>query len=68
MPRETLRSAARRAVRYFNIDMNAGGLLTQDTELAMLTLAKLVERSPEYEFISKSAETDESARRLLNGD
>ena len=56
MSQETLKSAARRAVRYFNIDMNAGGLITRDTEIAMLTLNKMVERSPEYDLIEEIAE------------
>jgi len=56
MSQETLKSAARRAVRYFNIDMNAGGLITRDTEIAMLTLNKMVERSPEYDLLEEIAE------------
>jgi hypothetical protein len=42
MADETLLSAARRVVRFFQIDMNAGGLITNDTEIAMLTLEKMV--------------------------
>lgn len=40
---ETLFTAARRAVKFFNIDMNNGGLMTTDTEKAMHTLNLQVE-------------------------
>lgn len=43
MADETLFTAARRAVRNFNIDMNKGGLMTTDTEIAMQELQKQVE-------------------------
>jgi len=44
MPAETLLSAARRAVRFFQIDMNGhGGLMSVDTQIAMDTLAREVE-------------------------
>lgn len=39
---ETLFTAARRVVRFFNIDMNSGGLVTTPTEQAMETLNKMV--------------------------
>ena len=38
MTEETLLSAARRVVRFFNIDMNKGGLITVDTQQAVETL------------------------------
>lgn len=38
MSEETLLSAARRVVRFFNIDMNKGGLITVDTQQAVETL------------------------------
>ena len=38
MSEETLLSAARRVVRFFNIDMNNGGLITVDTQQAVETL------------------------------
>ena len=38
MTEETLLSAARRVVRFFNIDMNKGGLITVETQQAVETL------------------------------
>lgn len=38
MSEETLLSAARRVVRFFNIDMNKGGLITVETQQAVETL------------------------------
>jgi len=35
MTEETLLSAARRVVRFFNIDMNKGGLMTVETQQAV---------------------------------
>lgn len=42
MSEETLLTAARRAVRFFNIDMNNGGLMMVETQQAMETLDKMV--------------------------
>lgn len=42
MPDETLLTAARRVVRDFNIDMNKGGLITEDTQKSVETLDKMV--------------------------
>lgn len=42
MPAETLLSAARRAVRFFLIDMARGGLITPETEWAMQILDRQV--------------------------
>lgn len=42
MSEETLLSAARRVVRFFNIDMNHGGLVSVDTQQAIDTLDKMV--------------------------
>jgi hypothetical protein len=44
MADETLLSAARRVVRFFNIDMNAGGLVTVDTQAEVETLDAQVRR------------------------
>lgn len=44
MAEETLLTAARRACRFYNIDMNKGGIITVETEQAMATLAKMVEK------------------------
>ena len=38
MSQETLLTAARRAVRFFNIDMRRGGIITTQTEMAFETL------------------------------
>lgn len=43
MPDETLLTAARRFVRFFNIDMNKGGLVTVETEIAASALDKQVQ-------------------------
>lgn len=42
MSAETLLSAARRAVRFFNIDMNKGGIITVETQQAIETLDRMV--------------------------
>ena len=42
MPAETLLTAARRAVRDFNIDLNKGGLISVDLQKTMDTLDKQV--------------------------
>ena len=44
MSEETLFTAARRALRFFRIDMEKGGLMTTETEHAMSTLERMVER------------------------
>jgi hypothetical protein len=42
MSEETVVTAARRVVRFFNIDMNKGGLITEETQQAVETLDKMV--------------------------
>ena len=42
MSAETLLSAARRVVRFFNIDMNKGGIITVETQQAIETLDRMV--------------------------
>lgn len=44
MSEETLLSAARRALRFFRIDEAHGGLTSQETLIAMDTLALQVEK------------------------
>jgi hypothetical protein len=44
---ETLLSAARRVVRFFNIDMNKGGLITEETQQAIEQLDFQVRRETE---------------------
>jgi len=39
---ESLFTASRRVVRYFNIDMNKGGLISEDTQQAVETLDRMV--------------------------
>ncbi len=56
---ETLHSAARRAVRFFNIVMQQGGLVDTHFEHAMLQLSKEVEK--ENERIKRNE--DQSDRR-----
>jgi len=49
MSEETLLSAARRALRFFRIDEAHGGLTSQDTLIAMDTLALQVEKESDRE-------------------
>jgi hypothetical protein len=44
MADETLLTAARRVVRFFNIDMNAGGIVTPQTQHAVETLDRMVRK------------------------
>ncbi|MDJ0449220.1 hypothetical protein [Methylocystis sp. JR02] len=44
MSEETLLTAARRVVRFFQIDMNKGGIMTVETQQSMDTLDKMVRR------------------------
>lgn len=46
---ETLLSAARRVVRFFSIDMNKGGLITDETQAAIDLLDKMVRLETERE-------------------
>lgn len=45
MSEETLLTAARRVVRFHNIDMNKGGLITTETQHAIETLDKQVRKT-----------------------
>jgi len=45
MAEETLLSASRRAVRFFDIDMSKGGVITEETEYAFHVLRREVERA-----------------------
>lgn len=42
MSQETLLTAARRVVNYFNIDMNKGGIIMVETQKAVETLDRMV--------------------------
>lgn len=44
MSEETLHTAARRVVRFFNIDMNKGGIIDVQTQQAIETLDKEVRK------------------------
>lgn len=44
---ETLLTAARRAVRFYNIDMQKGGIITVETQMAFHTLEQQIERETE---------------------
>lgn len=44
MPDETLLTAARRVVRFFNIDMNKGGIITVETQQSIEMLDKMVRK------------------------
>ena len=45
MSEETLHTASRRAVRFFNIDICHGGIIVHDTECAFFTLAREADRA-----------------------
>lgn len=47
MAEETLHTAARRVVRFFHIDMNKGGIITEATEQAIETLDREVRKETE---------------------
>lgn len=49
MAEETLLSAARRVVRFFNIDEAKGGLMTTSTVAAIETLDRMVRHTTERE-------------------
>lgn len=51
---ETLLTAARRAVRNFNIDMNKGGIITEATEHALQTLDLMVSRELSRELAQQT--------------
>lgn len=42
MSAETLLTAARRVVRFFNIDMEKGGIVTVETQQAIDTLDRMI--------------------------
>jgi hypothetical protein len=46
---ESLLTSARRVVRYFNIDMNKGGLVSEETQQAVETLDRMVRIESEKE-------------------
>lgn len=60
MPAETLFTAARRVVRFFNIDMNAGGLITVETLHAVDTLDKMLRADARWG--KAETETEEKPR------
>lgn len=49
MADETLLTAARRAARFFDIDMGKGGIITVETEQAMHTLRQQIEKETQAE-------------------
>lgn len=55
MSDETLLTAARRVVRFFNIDLNQGGLVTVETQHAVEVLDQQVRREAKR---LKEAEND----------
>jgi hypothetical protein len=66
MSEETLLTAARRVVRFMNIDMNAGGLVTVDTQAAVETLDAQVRREAarqQTEYIEPPPDPDRPTMR-----
>lgn len=59
---ETLLTAARRAVRFFNIDQAHGGLLSRDTEMAMHTLDKEVQKETARQKAAEAAKKAEAEK------
>lgn len=71
MSEETLFTAARRVVRYFNIDMNKGGIIAVSTQQAIETLSRMVtlvqeaeKRGYEIAFVKK----DDKKEATKNGE
>jgi hypothetical protein len=58
---ETLLTAARRAVRFFNIDMNKGGIITPETQHAVETLDRMVHRAAEAEKRAQKLKEEQHA-------
>ncbi|MCV9940945.1 hypothetical protein OIU35_31730 [Boseaceae bacterium BT-24-1] len=61
MSEETLLSAARRALRFFRIDEAHGGLTSQETLIAMDTLALQVEKETSRSRLREAAKVDAAA-------
>lgn len=51
MAEETLFTAARRALRDFNIDMNKGGIITVSTQQSMETLSRMINQCEQAQKI-----------------
>lgn len=62
MSEETLLTAARRVVRFYNIDQQHGGLPSMDTQLAVDTLDKMVRAADS--MLRRVDETDAAKRRV----
>ena len=57
MAEETLLTAARRAARFFNIDMQKGGFITEQTEYAFHILEREIEREIKKEKADATTKT-----------
>jgi len=62
MSAETLFTAARRVVRFFNIDMNKGGLMTTDTLHAVDTLDKMLRADPRWGKSEAETQIEEKSK------
>lgn len=59
MSEETLFTAARRLMRFVNVDLNHnGGLLTEETQKALLDLERQVERENRRQKIEEQKSSD----------
>ena len=68
MSNETLHTAARRVLNYINIDLNKGGLITEDTQKALSTLEKMVNRAsprPGQLILAAFCSDDQLARKKI---
>lgn len=61
MSAETLLTASRRAVRFFNIDMNKGGIITVETQRAVETLDRMVRIEADAEKRREAAAESQAA-------
>jgi hypothetical protein len=74
MVNETLLSTAKHILELLDHDVRKGGMISRETEVAMLSLRKMIARNPEHLALMDIAfnSNDPAARRraneALNGD
>lgn len=60
MSEESLLTAARRVVRFLNIDLNKGGIVTIDTQMALHTLEQQIVKLQKKEEQDKFLEEEKA--------
>jgi hypothetical protein len=74
MANETLLSTAKRILELLDLDVRKGGMISRETEVAMLSLRKMIARSPEHlalrdiQLNSIDLLAIRRANEVLNGD